>query len=167
MVYFQCELCIQTLKKKQVERHYTVECRQSHRFSCLTCHQIFDRTTIVNHTSCISEEEKYQKGDLLARKANNSKFKQENLIDNSNEIDFSKTKWTGLRKTAQTILKQVNIKKLPIDKLVYELSSSYARYKNTDIENVDVSKLRSILLERIEDNSKFQLNLTKNTIKLN
>lgn len=167
MVYFQCELCIQTLKKKQVERHYSAECRQSHKFSCLTCYQIFDRATIVSHTSCISEEEKYQKGDLMAKKANNLKFKQENLVDNSKEVDFSKVKWSGVRKTAKNLLKLVNIKKLPIEKLVYELSASYARYKQADIEAVDSGRLRSILLEKVEENSKFQLNLNKNTIKLN
>ena len=71
MVYFQCEKCISTLKKKQVEHHYTHECRDATSFICISCHQKFNRETIKAHTSCISEDEKYKKGDKMVKKQNN------------------------------------------------------------------------------------------------
>ena len=60
MVYFQCETCCETLKKKQVENHYLHQCRNSTHFMCLSCQGLFDRTTIKAHTSCITEDEKYK-----------------------------------------------------------------------------------------------------------
>ena len=65
MVYFQCETCCETLKKKQVENHYLHQCRNATHFMCLSCQGLFDRNTIKAHTSCISEDEKYKKGDNL------------------------------------------------------------------------------------------------------
>ena len=61
MVYFQCETCVETLKKKQVENHYKHQCKNAHHFRCITCQKVFDRETIKAHTSCISEDEKYKK----------------------------------------------------------------------------------------------------------
>ena len=63
MVYFQCETCIESLKKNQIEKHFLHQCRQAHTFSCLTCFQLFDRQSFKSHISCITEDEKYRKGD--------------------------------------------------------------------------------------------------------
>ena len=68
MVYFQCETCIETLKKKQVENHYTHQCKNAQYFRCITCHKLFDRETIKAHTSCMSEDEKHKKNYILRDK---------------------------------------------------------------------------------------------------
>src|SRR5437870_4373753 len=62
MVYFQCEICFETLKKKQAEQHY-FRCKSAYNYSCLTCNQIFDKFTLKGHTSCITEDQKYKKED--------------------------------------------------------------------------------------------------------
>lgn len=168
MVYFDCDSCGETLKKKQVLVHYKSVCRQAHSFSCLSCHQRFDRETIVNHTSCISEEEKYCKGDKDAL-INKKKFVNNNLNlkDNSEEIDFSDIKWKGFRKTTKSILQLINIKKCSVSKLVDVLALSYSKHKKLDIDDVDKSLVKSMLIDKIQDDSKtFVFDLLKGTIKL-
>jgi|AntAceMinimDraft_1070359.scaffolds.fasta_scaffold35433_2 cell growth-regulating nucleolar protein len=57
MVWFQCEDCGDTLKKPKVKGH-SGQCSAS-RFSCVDCMQVFDKWTVHNHTSCVTEHEKY------------------------------------------------------------------------------------------------------------
>ena len=93
MVYFQCEICCSSLKKKQVENHYLYECKKSNIFTCLSCGKQFDRETIKSHTQCISEEEKYQKGDKMVKKVK--------IINKPKEIvkcDINTLKWSGFKK---------------------------------------------------------------------
>ena len=58
MVSFSCAVCGDVVKKPKVASHAT-QCR-TQRFSCVDCMKDFDLTTIANHTSCVSEKEKYQ-----------------------------------------------------------------------------------------------------------
>lgn len=168
MVYFECDTCGETLKKKQVLIHYKSVCRQTHSFSCLSCHKHFDRESIVNHTTCISEEEKYCKGDKDAQ-FNKKKFVNNtlNLKDNSEEIDFSGIKWRGFRKTTKAILDLINIKKANLIKLVDVLSLAYSKNKKIDIDDVDKTLVKTMLIDKIQDDSKtFVFDLLKGTIKL-
>ena len=57
MVWFQCEDCGDTLKKPKVRGHAS-QCSAS-RFSCVDCLQVFDAYTVQQHTSCVTEHEKY------------------------------------------------------------------------------------------------------------
>ena len=98
MVYFQCETCIETLKKKQVENHYLHQCKNAQYFRCITCQKIFDRETIKAHTSCISEDEKYKKGDNMVKK---TKFinKDKPIVP----CEVQTMKWSGFKKTSKLI----------------------------------------------------------------
>ena len=59
MVSFVCDYCQETIKKHKLDQH-TYKCPQA-QFSCVDCSVTFTGTEYRNHSSCISEAEKYQK----------------------------------------------------------------------------------------------------------
>ncbi|PIA14316.1 hypothetical protein COEREDRAFT_28162, partial [Coemansia reversa NRRL 1564] len=58
MVSFVCNYCQETLKKPKLDQH-AQRCRNAS-FSCIDCSVDFVGTTYRQHTSCISEVEKYE-----------------------------------------------------------------------------------------------------------
>lgn len=66
MVSFVCDSCQETLKKAKLDSHFS-RCRNA-QFSCIDCSVSFEGTSYKFHTSCISEEQKYQ-GHLCKPKA--------------------------------------------------------------------------------------------------
>ncbi|XP_029646391.1 LOW QUALITY PROTEIN: cell growth-regulating nucleolar protein-like [Octopus sinensis] len=69
MVFFSCSNCGESLKKNQVNKHYS-RCRMS-MVSCLDCNKEFWGDDFNSHIKCISEEEKYSGKDYKARPAQN------------------------------------------------------------------------------------------------
>ena len=59
MVSFSCEVCNDTIIKKKLDQHIQ-RCYGAY-FSCIDCSTTFEGTSYRNHTSCISEAEKYEK----------------------------------------------------------------------------------------------------------
>ncbi|AYU80642.1 LYAR-type C2HC zinc finger containing protein, putative [Leishmania donovani] len=58
MVSFTCNYCQDVVKKPKVQSHaYACGCDT---FTCVDCMQLFDLGTVKGHTSCVTEEEKYQ-----------------------------------------------------------------------------------------------------------
>lgn len=165
MVYFECDQCHETLKKKQILVHYQFKCKGAHSFSCLTCFKHFDRESIVAHTSCVTEDEKYMKGDVEAqmkKKMQNTN----NLKDNIDSLDFSSIEWNGFTKTSKSIISMINIKKIKIERLVKEIVSIYAKYKKVDPEDVDEDLVRKGIEDKVYENTQFAIDLSKNTIRL-
>lgn len=165
MVTFQCEVCVNALKKKQIERHYQVECRNAYHFTCLTCWKVFDRDSIKAHTSCVTEQEKYQKGDMTNKKANGT-----NGVFNSNKleikpVDINKLKWNGFRKTSKKILQANENYRLSMNDLFDKLAQVYANTKGVDKEMVCMDLLKKHALSKLEDDSKFVIDLSKNTVR--
>ncbi|CAI4058701.1 hypothetical protein SUVZ_03G1370 [Saccharomyces uvarum] len=67
MVTFNCEVCNDTVPKKNTEKHY-YRCPQAY-YTCIDCSKTFDDgVSYKNHTSCISEDEKYQKALYKGKK---------------------------------------------------------------------------------------------------
>ncbi|KAJ1723883.1 hypothetical protein LPJ53_001792 [Coemansia erecta] len=58
MVSFVCNYCQETLKKPKLDMH-AQRCRNAS-FSCIDCSVDFTGTSYRQHTSCISEAEKYE-----------------------------------------------------------------------------------------------------------
>ncbi|KAL5728685.1 hypothetical protein ACHQM5_001738 [Ranunculus cassubicifolius] len=56
MVWFQCD-CGEDLKKPKVPKHLNM-C-YGNKLSCLDCGETFSRDTVLSHTQCITEAEKY------------------------------------------------------------------------------------------------------------
>eukprot|EP00466_Bigelowiella_natans_P007846 jgi/Bigna1/71444/fgenesh1_pg.15_\ len=60
MVTFTCDGCQATLKKKKVDGHFATGRCNSPSVSCVDCGVAFYGDDYAQHTSCISEAEKYQ-----------------------------------------------------------------------------------------------------------
>jgi cell growth-regulating nucleolar protein len=60
MVWFQCDDCGDSIKKPALKKHFN-NCSAS-RLSCVDCGQEFDRYSVQQHTSCVTEHEKYALG---------------------------------------------------------------------------------------------------------
>lgn len=161
MVTFQCEYCIKTLKKKQIERHYQVECRNAHVFSCVDCGIRFDPDTIKAHTSCISEQEKYKMNDNTKK----NKMPIHSINMNAGPKDFSDLKWKGIRKSSKEILLKSDFYKMKIEEFVKLMGKLYAESKNTEIENVDLDRLKKSVNDKLEKNDKYIFDLSKHTIR--
>ena len=160
MVYFQCETCIATLKKKQVESHYLHQCKKAKYFRCITCQQVFDRETIKGHTSCISEDEKYKKGDKMVKKTN--------FINKEKKIvpcDIETFKWSGFKKTSKIILMSYENYKCDIDKLIEKLAIVFAKNHDDIPDNCDIKKMKQILLDKCEECKFLVIDIPKNTLR--
>ena len=81
MVSFICNVCGQTVRKTQVEKHYQNDCRSCNVLSCIDCGLDFHGDEYVGHTSCITEAEKYQ-GKLYKPKdkTNKGEHKQQEWL---------------------------------------------------------------------------------------
>ena len=160
MVYFQCEQCLETLKKKQVENHYLHQCKNAHLFTCITCHKSFDRETIKGHTSCISEDEKYKKGDKMVKKPN--------FVNKEKKIvpcDIETLKWSGFKKTSKIILMSCENYKCDINKLLEKLAIVFAKNHDDIPENCDMKLMKKALLDKCEDCKFLVIDIPKNTLR--
>lgn len=73
MVTFNCEVCNATVPKKNTEKHY-YRCPDAY-YTCIDCSKTFgDGVSYKQHTTCITEDEKYQKA---LYKGNGKKQKQQ------------------------------------------------------------------------------------------
>jgi hypothetical protein len=165
MVYFQCENCVQALKKKQLERHYSFECRGAQHFSCLTCYKVFDRDTVKAHISCVTEEEKYQKGDSNYNLKKNMNNNKNNAVKAKKDIKPEDYEWKGVRKTCRLVLSDCENSKMEIKKLAEFLAKIYANKNKASLDEVNVDMLRKNILDKLEDSDKFVMDLSKGTIR--
>jgi cell growth-regulating nucleolar protein len=62
MVSFVCDVCQETLKKAKLDQHFN-RCPQA-QYSCIDCSKTFYDTSYRQHSSCVTETEKYQKNYL-------------------------------------------------------------------------------------------------------
>lgn len=100
MVTFICENCDKTLKKNQVDRHFS-QCRYPPRLVCIDCSGIFCNYTHTSHISCISEQEKTfgqyykppkkaqkeQKNNDINKNGGTNDLKSQNNEENKEQIE--------------------------------------------------------------------------------
>ncbi|KAL6950320.1 hypothetical protein ACO0OE_000797 [Hanseniaspora uvarum] len=93
MVTFNCEVCNETVPKKQTEKHF-YKCRDAY-YTCIDCNKCFDDYDGLykKHTQCISEDQKYMgklyqdknkkgnKKDTAAEKTENKSNKKTEIVD--------------------------------------------------------------------------------------
>lgn len=79
MVSFSCENCGDVLTKKKLDPHRN-RCRGA-TFTCIDCMVYFPGVQYRSHTSCMTEDQKYQ-GALYKDKKNNKKQKHSHPNDN-------------------------------------------------------------------------------------
>lgn len=73
MVFFTCNACGQSIKKNRVEKHWQSECPRCEVLSCMDCGKDFYGDEYIEHTSCITEAEKYQGSLFKGEKGGQSK----------------------------------------------------------------------------------------------
>ncbi|XP_002131567.2 cell growth-regulating nucleolar protein-like [Ciona intestinalis] len=78
MVFFTCNGCGESLKKNKVDRH-AYSCRNCEYLTCIDCSKDFWGDDYINHTSCITEDEKYSASGFVA-KPNKGEVKQQEWI---------------------------------------------------------------------------------------
>lgn len=66
MVSFSCEICNDTVIKKKLDQHKQ-RCYGAY-YTCIDCSITFQGNDYKNHTSCITEAEKYEKGLYKGKK---------------------------------------------------------------------------------------------------
>lgn len=81
MVTFTCSYCGDSIRKNQVEKHYTFKrcASRSPALTCVDCLKDFFNQEYVAHTSCITEDEKYSAKGFVSKNA--GKKKQEAWVD--------------------------------------------------------------------------------------
>jgi len=78
MVFFTCNVCNESLKKNQVEKHYKFKCRNCEVLTCVDCQKEFWGTEYEKHVKCITENEKYGGKNYVPKPgANKGEQKQE------------------------------------------------------------------------------------------
>lgn len=87
MVSFSCEACGETVPKKKCSQHQR-RCRDAC-FTCLDCQKTFYGNEYINHTSCISEAEKYEKKFYKGNKKNKKRKKTDTKEVEVKEADSS------------------------------------------------------------------------------
>uniref|UniRef100_A0A2L2XZW8 Cell growth-regulating nucleolar protein n=1 Tax=Parasteatoda tepidariorum TaxID=114398 RepID=A0A2L2XZW8_PARTP len=82
MVFFTCSECGQSVKKNQVEKHCSFQCRNCKSLSCMDCGTEFWGDDYKTHTKCVTEDEKYGGKNYTPKpSANKGEVKQEKWIE--------------------------------------------------------------------------------------
>lgn len=81
MVVFTCNFCSATLQKPKVEKHYQYKCNNTPFLTCVDCLKDFRGKEYVAHTKCMTEAERYNGKDYVAKpNANKGERKQQEWI---------------------------------------------------------------------------------------
>ena len=98
---------------------------------------------------------------VFQKKKNNIKQIEKKII----KFNINELKWHGFKKTSKIILMGYENYKLNINELIDKLSIIYVKKFNEIPENFDIIKAKKILIEKLENNRYFVIDLGKNTIK--
>merc|ERR1719329_1090391 len=128
MVFFCCDGCGATLKKSQVDAH-AYKCRQCESVSCVDCNVSFWGDDYRNHTSCLTEAERYEKSVYRGPKTNSTPHHP-----NSNTKPKKQTpqeQWTHLiQQASQTPLHTTTDTNSDFDALLQSKFDQLCQYTN-------------------------------------
>ena len=176
MVYFTCDICGESLKKKQVEKHYQTSCPNAWSFTCIDCNKVFEGCSYMGHTSCVTETERYA-GKYLAAKAEQKKLsKNKNPTINEKAKEEKKLlvkdylingkEWMGWKRTIRHVL-QDNKGKIEVEVLWNIIKENYMRsdaYKGQDKTSLRAKfddKTNRPRFELLENNTLIKLKARK------
>ena len=107
MPVFVCEACNETLKRAKVEAHAR-SCRGCWILACMDCNKKFEGDDYWNHTTCVTEAERYQ-GHLYVPKENKGDVKQQAWLSSVQAKLDSGAASGQLKQYTNTLLKYDNI----------------------------------------------------------
>ncbi|XP_022669011.1 uncharacterized protein C16C10.8-like [Varroa destructor] len=98
MVVFSCDACGDSLRKKDVQKHYQFNCRRCESLTCVDCKKQFWGDDYVAHTQCITDED-FKYGKVNQHKDDKGQIKQNQWRSNIDALlsDRSTDKrWTPI-----------------------------------------------------------------------
>ncbi|KAI3654849.1 hypothetical protein MP228_000229 [Amoeboaphelidium protococcarum] len=155
MVSFVCNQCQETIKKPKLDQH-AQRCRGA-TFSCIDCSTDFYGTEYRNHTSCISEAEKYQKSLYKPKVSSQQQnVKSEAASPAPKKQDLAALSDDDIRRLAikytQKIVKKE--KQISLQKLLDKVASKVAKKNSTKQQSNDIKSqlLKMIRVDCGKDN---------------
>ncbi|CDK26206.1 unnamed protein product [Kuraishia capsulata CBS 1993] len=155
MVSFSCEVCNDTVIKKKLDQHQR-QCYGAY-FTCIDCSTTFQGTEYRNHTSCISEAEKYEKALYKGKKQAKPQPKQPQEIKQQEvRKEAKKEVKKEVKEKASKVVAEKKSKKSDLAQFLGQDSSSLykvvkAAAKSQKLSTKDV--LKSLKVVQNEDGS--------------
>ncbi|CUM65505.1 uncharacterized protein PRCAT00003150001 [Priceomyces carsonii] len=167
MVSFSCEVCNDTILKKKLDQHRQ-RCNGAY-FTCIDCSTTFSGTDYKNHTSCITEAEKYEKGLHKPKKAtpinekngsSTSKIKQGKQQKNASKT-AAKEDNSSKDKTKHVVSDKKQTKKLDLEKYVSSSKQeSFYKILKKLAKDKDVKKKKILEQLKVCKNENGSISLT-------
>lgn len=154
MVTFNCEVCNDTVPKKNTEKHY-YRCPNAY-YTCIDCSKTFDDGySYKQHTSCISEDEKYQKSLYRGKKTGNKAKSTNNNNNNTPSTNIKrqqqqeKEQGSKVKEETDTKKKVKKTKKVSTKSTIFKDGESlYNCLKNIKDKGEKKKLLKSIILQQ-------------------
>ena len=153
MVTFNCEVCNDTVPKKNTEKHY-YRCPNAY-YTCIDCSKTFDDGySYKQHTSCISEDEKYQKSLYRGKKTVNKAKTTNNNNNNTPSTNIKrqqqeKEQGSKTKEETDTKNKVKKAKKVSTKSTIFKDGESlYNCLKNIKDKGEKKKLLKSIILQQ-------------------
>ncbi|XP_003739121.1 cell growth-regulating nucleolar protein [Galendromus occidentalis] len=85
MVVFSCDACGESLRKKDVQKHYQFNCRRCESLTCVDCKKQFWGDEYNAHTQCVTDED-FKYGLVGEHKCDKGQKKQDLWISNIDDL---------------------------------------------------------------------------------
>lgn len=105
MVSFICNTCQECVKKNRVDKHCETQCAEAWYFTCVDCNKVFAGFEFRDHTSCISEEQKYH-GQYAKKPKNANTPKAANTHPTTSDTDTTVDTHTNTQSHTPTHTRQ-------------------------------------------------------------
>ncbi|KAK6198460.1 uncharacterized protein RJT21DRAFT_115421 [Scheffersomyces amazonensis] len=150
MVSFSCEVCNDTVVKKKLDQH-SQRCYGAY-YTCIDCSTTFEGTSYRQHTSCISEAEKYEKALYKGPKKQQKKQPEapkkveiqpvESKPESKKEVTSDKVTKTKKSKSSSSTLSNLlsSNKKEGLYKIVKKLSKESSKDIKEILKTLKVTK---------------------------
>mmetsp|Transcript_2949 Transcript_2949/g.3487 ORF Transcript_2949/g.3487 Transcript_2949/m.3487 type:complete len:152 (+) Transcript_2949:829-1284(+) len=146
MVSFSCEVCNDTVLKKKLDQHKQ-RCGGAY-YTCIDCSVTFNGTEYRQHTSCISEAEKYEKGLYKGKKKQQVQNKPQEVVKTESKPEPKKEKKESKKEKKSTtdLSSYLNSNK---QESLYKIVKKISSEKNKDKKDI----LKNLKLTKLEDGS--------------
>ncbi len=186
MVYFTCDVCGESIKKKQIAKHCQTTCPNAWYFTCIDCNKVFEGFEYDKHTSCMTETERYAGKFLMAKAqkkadaksaAATAKVEEEKATaeaspsteeDEATKAEFCKylidgKEWMGWKRTIRHVLQDEKEGTMKLESLwkllkgTFEHSSIYQGETKEEMRAMFMEKVHRPRFELVKDDKYIKL----------